>query len=323
MYTYIGFWYYVDGEWFNENPSSLTVGETVAKSSYLMLVMQDQTQRYHLLGYQDLYHLPLTGGLLDEVDKLVLNNPIKGVPVINESALIDIPDTTFENGIVSINHKTPLVFNTTTSFLTEDFNAGMMVLDYIDNVFATNDVTLGYIDNIVDFKLKKLSDLDNSDIHASLMIIGNTLTKVSDYFSALGHIITPREYRTEALMALLIEGNIHPQDVGLVGPYQSGALKSRLVASRIVKHPDIHVLTHPDKVPVQIRKTAVNTTRPDPTTEIIFRGNKPSTLKALGLLSSSRQSPKSITDSGVHLNLPVQGPGEYWQVSVLYPHFEK
>lgn len=319
MFEFINLWYYKDGAWDEIDPTGMTVSTILSLSSTLLLVMKDNNDVYHALNYSHLDNLMGTEDFITQVNTLVLNSPIEKVPEFSTSTLVEITNVELKDGLVRIPDITPFVFNSTTSFYTEPFNGGSMVLDYLDNVFSTNDVTLGYISNITDFKLDYLTSITMENIHAALLVVGNTLTKVSDYFTARGNTVYPKAYKTEALMSLLIEANISPMEIGVSGPYKSGIFKSRLVTSRLIKHPDLKVLIHPNNTPVELYKSVVNTTLPYSTQEIIFRGNKPSTLKALGLLSGDQYSPKAITEDGVHLSLPVDESVNYYQVSVRYP----
>jgi hypothetical protein len=309
---------YTSDKWIvDETPQAMLVSELLSKSAYFHLIVEDLNGK-HSLNRKHLDNSLSTDTLQQAISKLVFNSPIT-YATMTSGGLEDIPNIKLKNGVVTIPNVNPLVFNTTTSFLTKPYNGGSLVIDYLDNVEATNDVTLGCFSNLTNFEAIQLSKLNTIQFDASLLKINNVLVKTTDYFKNLGNDVIIKPHKVEALMSLLVEARLSPRDIGIVGNYTKNSFMSRLVSSRLIKHPDVIALVNPALEPVELRRYVLPKSLALPTDDVIFVGNRPTTNKALTVLPTKETSPNSATSSGVVLELQGESLHLWHQVRAVYP----
>jgi hypothetical protein len=309
---------YYNSKWeIVESPQTMLVSELLDKSGYFYLIVED-LNGLHALSRPHLDNSLRTNTLQVAVDLLVFNSKINSHHM-SVSKITDILNVTLKNGLVLIPNVNPLVFNTTTSFITKPFNGGSYVEDYLDNVEATNDISLGAFDNLVGFQVMSLNDITTEEFESSLLKINNTLVKTSDYFKCLGNDVVVKPYKAEALMALLVEARLSHRDIGLLDGFKRDVFKSRLVCANLVKHPDVLVLVNPTKVPIELRKHVLSKSINMSTTSIVFVGNKPTTLKALALTVPKEHRAESINEQGLQLGTDETSVYQLSQVTVCYP----
>lgn len=321
MYTVLSLYLYRNDRWeVITAPGDMLMSDITQQSRVAYVAVKDNLDVMHLVTFADLISSgTVTDTLQERVDTLVLNCPITEEPTFSTSLYQQISDAELVNGIVKIKELTPYVFNTTKAFLTEAFDGGRMVLDYLDDVSSSNDVVLGTFDNIKDFKLMHLTDLTMENLDAALLVMGDVLVKASDYFKTLGNDLIIRPYRSMSIVGLLIEAGFSPSEFGIYGPYTNSSFVPRRIMANLIKHPAMRVLVHPYNRPIDIVREVVVPSRPEPSDQVIANGNKPSTRRALGILPEMGDKVVNLTVTGVQIGLQDVEPSPWYQVAVRYP----